>query len=156
MSSFIIEKQKTVCVTGHRNLKNDLDREKLKSVLLTLCVEGYKTFLVGMAVGFDTLCFNLLEEIKREKEIKIIACIPCIDQAKKFSFLKKKEYERMLSVADEKIIVSQEYTPWCMQKRNEFMVDNSSVLVSYLRENKGGTANTVNYAKKKKIKIIMV
>jgi uncharacterized phage-like protein YoqJ len=62
----------------------------------------------------------------------------------------------MLSVADQKIVISEEYTAWCMQKRNQFMVDNSSVLISYLRENKGGTLNTVNYAKKKNIKIIEV
>ncbi len=156
MNSFIIEKEKTVSVTGHRVLRNDLDREKLKNVLFTLSIGGYTTFLTGMAIGFDTLCFNLLEEIKKQIDIKIVACIPCLDQAKRFSFSQKREYERMLSVADEKIIISEEYTAWCMQKRNQFMVDNSSVLVSYLREEKGGTANTVNYAKKKNKKIINV
>ena len=156
MINFSIDKEKAVSVTGHRILREDLDKEKLKNALLTLAIGGYNTFLVGMAIGFDTLCFNLLEEIRRIKEIKIIACIPCLDQAKRFSFSQKKEYERMLSVADQKIVISEEYTAWCMQKRNQFMVDNSSVLISYLRENKGGTLNTVNYAKKKNIKIIEV
>ena len=37
-----------------------------------------------------------------------------------------------------------------------FMVDNASVLVAYLRQNKGGTAFTVNYAKSKNIDVIYV
>ena len=60
----------------------------------------------------------------------------------------------MLSVADQKVYVSKEYTAWCMQKRNEFMVDNCSVLVAFLRQEKSGTGNTVRYAVKKQVMII--
>jgi hypothetical protein len=87
--NFSIDKEKAVSVTGHRILRQDIDKEKLKNALLTLAIGGYDTFLVGMAIGFDTLCFNLLEEIRKEKEIKIIACIPCLDQSKGLVFLKR-------------------------------------------------------------------
>ena len=60
----------------------------------------------------------------------------------------------MLSVADEVIYVSREYTPYCMIKRNMYMVDNSSVLVAYKRRESGGSANTVNYALKNGVKVI--
>ncbi|MBQ7348842.1 MAG: DUF1273 domain-containing protein, partial [Clostridia bacterium] len=68
----------------------------------------------------------------------------------------KKEYKEMLNSADDRIIISEKYTSYCMQKRNVFMVDNSQFLVCYLRDNKGGTFNTVNYAKRKNIEIINV
>ena len=48
-----------------------------------------------MAVGFDTVCFQILEEIRRLLPIKIIACIPCEHQDQKFSFKQQKEYKRM-------------------------------------------------------------
>ena len=62
----------------------------------------------------------------------------------------------MLSVADQKIVISEEYTAWCMQKRNQFMVDNSFAVLCNLKRNTGGTYNTVNYAKKQNVFVINV
>ena len=148
IENVIINKDYTVCVSGHRDVERNFDKEKLKGIFIKLIEGGVDTFLVGMAVGFDTICFHILEELKSEFNIRIIACIPCITQSYKFNILQKKEYERMLSVSDEKVYVSKEYTPYCMFKRNKFMVDNSTVLVCYLRKSSGGTYNTYNYAKK--------
>ena len=151
-----IIKEKTCAVTGHRVLGEDFDDRLLRSVFLTLINMGYNTFLCGMALGFDSVCFKVLEKIREDIDIKIIACIPCKTQSYKYSYKQKKEYERMLSVSDEKIVLSEEYTPYCMQKRNMFMVDNCSVLVSYLRINRGGTFNTMSYAEKTGVKIVRI
>ena len=156
MSEIFIIKANTVCVSGHRVLENDLDINKLKIVFENLINNGIDTFLIGMAIGFDTLCFQILEQFKKQKNIKIIACIPCLSQADKFSEKQKKEYDRLLCVADQKVLLSQEYTPSCMQKRNMYMVDNSSAVICYLNKNKGGTYNTVKYAQKKGIYVINV
>lgn len=149
-----IDKISACAVTGHREITEEIDVEKIKSVFYKLIESGKTVFLVGMALGFDTLCFNLLEQIREEKKIKIIACIPCDTQSEKFSYKDKSEYERMLKSADKKIYVSREYTPYCMFKRNMFMVDNSSVLVAYKRKEAGGTARTVKYAEKQGCMVI--
>ena len=44
-----------------------------------------------------------LSNIKQEKQIKLIACIPCENQDYKFSVEQKQEYKNMLSVANTKI-----------------------------------------------------
>ena len=152
----IEEKIVSCAVTGHRKIKEDFNVKNVEIVFINLVKKGYKNFYVGMALGFDQECFKILEKLRKENEIKIIACVPCIDQAKKYSFKDKKEYERMLKESDKVELISREYTPYCMMKRNMFMVDNSSVLVAYLRENKGGTKNTVEYAKNKGIEILYV
>ena len=82
--------------------------------------------------------------------------MPCPEQPSKFNQRQKEEYFRLLSIADEKKVLSEEYTPYCMQKRNEFMVDNSFAVLCYLNRNSGGTFNTVNYAKKKNVFVINV
>ncbi len=151
-----IIKEKTVSVTGHRNLREDFDREKVKEVFKNRIELGYDTFLIGMALGFDTECFKILEELRNLKPIKIVACIPCERQDQKFTIEQKKEYKKLVDSADEKILVSKDYTPYCMQKRNMFMVDNSGLLIAYLRNIKGGTKNTVEYAKKQNVSIIFV
>nr|MBO4518090.1 DUF1273 family protein [Clostridia bacterium] len=152
----IIDKARTCAFTGHRVLKSDYNSAELTRVIKILIGGGFDTFLVGMAVGFDTECFKILEEIRKETPVKIVACIPCENQDYKFSAAQKAEYRRMLSVSDEKIYVSKEYTNTCMFKRNAFMVDSASVLVAYLNNDKGGTYQTVNYAKRQKVKVVLI
>ena len=57
-------------------------------------------------------------------------------------------YESIKEQADKVVYTSEEYTRGCMHKRNRHLVDNSSVCIAYLTESKGGTAYTVDYAKK--------
>ncbi len=151
-----IEKEKTCAVTGHRTVLSDLSKKNLKQEILKVINKGVDTFLVGMAVGFDTICFNVLEEIRKEIPIKIIACIPCPNQDKNFSLSQKREYERMNDVSDRRLLISKSYTSGCMLKRNRFMVDNSDYLICYLRQNRGGTFYTVTYAKEKNKNIIKI
>lgn len=152
----IIDKIRTCAFTGHRILKSDYNKTELTRIINDIIDGGFNTFLVGMAVGFDTECFKILEELRKKRPIKIIACIPCANQDYKFSPEQKAEYKRMISSADEKIYISEEYTKNCMFKRNMFMVDNSSALIAYLNSDRGGTYQTVNYAKRKNVKVVII
>ncbi len=154
--NFEIIKEKTCAVTGHRDIDKNFDREILRIIFLKLIEEGYDCFLIGMALGFDTMCFQILEKIREKKDIKIIAVIPCLTQDYKFSVEDKKEYQRMIKSSNQKIILSKDYTPYCMTKRNMFMVDNCSLLISYLRRESGGTFKTVKYAESKNVEIIKI
>lgn len=156
MKEIIIEKAKTCSVTGHRVTYKDLNLEKLKEEFIKLIKDGYDTFLIGMALGFDTVCFQTLEKLREENNIKIIAVVPCKNQSYKFTSEQKEEYQRMLQVANETLYISQEYTKNCMIKRNDFLVKNSSSIVVYLRRDFGGTFYTYNKAKKENIKIIEI
>ena len=147
----------TCSVSGHREVKKDLDETVLRNIFTKLIKNGkINTFLIGMAIGFDTICFKILEEIRKTEKIKIVAVIPCKNQDYNFNVQQKLEYDRMLSSADEKFLVSEEYKKGCMQKRNRYLVDNSSVLVAYVRKEKGGAVYTKNYALKKGVPIIEV
>ena len=152
----IIDRARTCAFTGHRNLGRDFNKAELERVIKGLIKGGFTTFLVGMAVGFDTECFKMLESLRETENIRIIACIPCKTQDYKFSEKQKEEYKKMLNSADEKIYVSEEYSKNCMFKRNMFMVDSASILVAYLNTDRGGTFQTVNYAKRKNVNIIMI
>ena len=156
MSEQIINPSRTCAVSGHRILSKNIKREQVEEIILKIIEKDFDTFLVGMALGFDTLCFSILEEIRKQKPIKIIACIPCEEQPDKFTEKQREEYFRMLDSADQKIYVSKKYSSKCMQKRNEFMVDNSSILLAHCVREFGGTANTIKYAIKKDKPIIKV
>ncbi|MBO7187351.1 MAG: DUF1273 family protein [Clostridia bacterium] len=150
-------KEKTCAVTGHRFNLSGLNLDKLKNEFINLIGAGYENFLIGMAIGFDTVCFQTLEELKKTyPNIKIIACVPCVKQYARFNQKQKEEYFRQIKNCDDVKILSSEYTPTCMFKRNKYMVDNSSVLIAFLNKKSGGTYNTVKYAVEKGIKIIYV
>ena len=91
----------------------------------------------------------LLNLKKKYKDIKIIACIPCSNQDQYFSQEDKLRYANLLEKVDEKVILANAYYNGCMQKRNIYMCDRADVLLCYLRQEKGGTAQTVNYFKRK-------
>ena len=156
MIEFDENRKRSVCITGHRTLEKDITKEYVEEWLNKAIDKNFDTFYVGMALGFDTLCFQVLEKIRKKRKIKIIACIPCPSQPVKFSFFQKLEYYRMIKSADEKVVLSETYTPYCMQKRNQYMVDHSSAVLAYLRRNYGGTANTVNYAKKNGVPVRII
>jgi uncharacterized phage-like protein YoqJ len=48
-------------------------------------------------------------------------------------------------------VISQGYSPAVYQLRNEWMVDRSSRVIAVYDGKAGGTRNTINYARKKKI-----
>jgi uncharacterized phage-like protein YoqJ len=147
--------QTTACFTGHRILKQNFDEYLLIDTINSVLERGYKTFLVGMAKGFDMKCFEVLLTLKKP-DVEIIACCPCKNQADGYSKTDKLRYENLLSKADKVIYLSEEYINGCMQIRNRFMVDNSSLLIAYMYAERGGTLYTVNYAKKKKKEIIFI
>lgn len=147
-------KEKTCCFSGHRILPASFDIESLKKLVYRTVNDGFDTFLCGMAIGFDAACFKVLEEVKEANDIKIIACVPCNTQSKFFNKKQKKEYERMISKADEVVNVADDYYDGCMMDRNVFMVDNSSRLICYLNYGHGGTYSTVKYAAESGIEVI--
>ena len=76
----------TVALSGHRVLAKNFDVSALGRALDELLRQGAECFLCGMALGFDLLCGELLAERKAAgAAFKLVACIPCADQAEKFS-----------------------------------------------------------------------
>lgn len=153
-------RDKTVCFTGHRDiplLKKASVSKHLRTVVIELIKEGYVYYGAGGALGFDTIAAKTILDLKREyPNIKLILVLPCHSQADRWSERDKIIYEEIKAKADKVVFVSQEYTRDCMFRRNRHLVDNSSVCVCYLTEEKGGTAYTVSYAKKNNLKVINV
>lgn len=149
-------KNKTCAITGHRILLDDIKYQKVKADLLEIYNKGYSVFLVGMAIGFDLLCFEALQDLKADgNDIKVCAVIPCEGQEKYYSSEEKEKYLRFVSLADYVAKEERTYFRGCMLKRNDYMLDNCSYLYAYFKgSEKGGTLYTVNGAKKRNITVL--
>ena len=140
----------SVCLTGHRMIlpqEVQILQHTLRDTVEKCYHLGYRYFLCGGALGFDTLAENVLLQSRSEyPDIKLVIVIPCSSQADRWNPKDRKIYQDILKQADDVIILSDFYYAGCMQTRNRFMVDHSSMCICYMTQMKGGTWSTVRYA----------
>jgi uncharacterized phage-like protein YoqJ len=121
--------------------------------------KGVTAFITGMALGVDMWSALIVLDLKKTvcPNIKLICAIPCKNQTNKWVKERKEEWEKIVSEADEVIYVSdKDYTDTCMQKRNEYMVDESDYTIAVWDGSNGGTKNCIDYAKKKGMEITYI
>lgn len=172
---------KTLTFTGHRPNKlygYDLKHPKylelnkfLEEILERKIIEeGYDTFISGGALGFDTVAFLSVKNLKKKyPHIQNILAIPFENQPIKWSQKDKNLYKWMKDTADKVIYVDAEegynrtnaeigaFHKDKLMIRNEFMIDNSEFLIAlWDRDYKSGTGHCVRYGKKKLKNSIMV
>ena len=151
----------TAAFTGHRFVDASLRehvRKRLTRAVLDAYGNGIRNFISGFAIGFDMMAAEVVVSLKQTyPDIILTAAVPFKEQAARFGFYDRKRYDRLLEVADEVIVLSERYYPRCFLDRDEFMVNNSSLLIGYYdgRE-KGGTFYTIRKAMAQNIPIVNV
>ena len=160
------EKKECCCFTGHRpeklpwggreddplclSLKRRMDR-----TLDTVVRQGYRHFLCGMALGCDLYFGEAVLRLKeRQSGITLEAAIPCPTQADRWTKRDRARYERILAGCDYQTMVSHRYDPWCMQRRDRYMVDHASMIIAVYDGTSGGTAYTLGYAMRKGLFVV--
>ena len=127
-------REQTVCFTGHRQIPLERDREirlAAESTVRDLIMQGYDTFLVGGALGFDTLAQLTVIRLRREFPfLRVVMAIPCREQDSRWNSQDRAVYRQLCRLADETILLREEYTDDCMLVRNRYMVEHSSRCVS--------------------------
>ena len=153
-------KIKTVCFTGHRSLPAEEIPEiskRLENTLITLIEQGYCYFGAGGALGFDTLAAQIILRLQEHyPQIRLILVLPCRDQTRGWPQDSVDIYEDIKHRAGKVTYTAENYFRGCMQKRNRHLVDGSSVCVCYLTKSTGGTAYTVNYARRMGLRVINI
>ena len=129
------KRQHRCCFTGHRPNKLDYSENEIKPLLKTAIdnaiSEGYETFITAMADGVDIWAAEIvLEKKKRNDALRLICAIPHPDFEKRRGFFEERRYNRILKNADYVTIISDHYYRACYQKRNEWMVDRSSLVIA--------------------------
>jgi uncharacterized phage-like protein YoqJ len=151
---------KTCCFTGHRSL-NGAEKLKvvvrLRKVIRELVKQGIAFLGAGGALGFDTLAAQTILDMKKEyPQLRLILVLPCEDQTRGWRSEDIAVYEDIKRRSDKVVYVSREYTPDCMHRRNRHLVDHSGICICYLTRNSGGTAYTVDYARRKGLCVINI
>ena len=117
---------------------------------------GFRYFYCGMAMGFDLLAAEAAISLKSKlKELKLIAVIPHPDQTRLWDEKDKELYNKVLKKANRRILLSDSYSRDSLLKRNDYLLENSSLLIAFYNGNKrGGTYYTYRRALRKGMDVI--
>ena len=147
------EKNITVAFSGHRTYQGEAC-EELRCVVARLYDEGYRRFLCGMAWGFDLAAGETVAELKRtHSDVELIVVVPYEGFYRLFHADDAEQYKRVAGAADAIVVVSESEGKVAYRMRNDYLVENSSVLVAWFDgQPRGGTAYTVRRARRKGVR----
>lgn len=160
--SIIPPSENSCCFTGHRpkyyrfgtdeshpdclNIKVRV-REKCKYLISEM---GVSHFISGGALGLDTWAMEEVLALKKEYCHVTLECVlPYAGMIERFTLPDRERYNRIAPQLEVITILNQHYHRYCMQQRNEYMVDHTQYVIAVWTGQRSGTANTVNYARKR-------
>ena len=150
-------REQTCCFTGHRNIKDEEIEDFLPfliRIIKRLIHEGTTTFVTGGAIGFDTVCAEVILQLReRFPQIRLIVVAPYKDQSANWDTFHRHKYQIIKEMCDEYICLSDNYYKGCLLARNRYIVDISGQCIAFCKEKSSGSAYTVNYAEKKGVPV---
>ena len=160
--------EKTCCFTGHRpeNCGNPqifqhpqllpILQDRLTQAIISKIQAGYTHFICGLARGTDLLCGEIVLALQNTyPQIQLCLAIPCENQTRNWPSRDIARYKHLV-LSGEIVYLNRPYTQYCMQARNRFMIDHSSAVIAFYNGKKGGTQNTLLYAKQRGIDITIL
>ena len=164
---------KSCAVTGHRPTRfkfkyqeNNAGCKRLKKRLhdqfVLLYEQGVRRFYVGGALGVDLWSGEILLRLKEQEEyseIELIVALPYAWHDSDWDERSKNRLAFLTQHSAKTVTVSDTPGPEAYKARNYYMVDHADVLVAVYdngRAIRSGTGQTVNYARKKGLPIILI
>ncbi len=130
---------------------------RLKDEIYSAVQRGYTDFLCGMALGTDTWAaegvLEVRETLQQVKPIFLHAYLPFPRQDEKWNAKHRQRYRGILERCNSVTVMSSQYLPDCMERRNQAMIDRADCLIAVYDGKNGGTKNTIRMAHEKGIEI---
>ncbi len=157
--------EKICCITGRRpnhfpfpygkTPETATYKKRLEQALVHLIEEeGVTRFITGGALGIDLDVAEIILQLqKKHPTVSHLLVIPYQNQGGRYALNDKIRYNDIAKKSSS-IVLAEHYTRWCMQQRNEYMVDEAQIVAAFVSgEKTGGTYNTIRYAQRKQKRI---
>lgn len=146
----------SVAFTGHRYY-DGRDDEVLTDLLERLYGEGFRRFVSGMAPGFDLAAAEAVVLLRaRHDDVELECAVPYRGFDRGLTADDGDRFRTLLSVADRVTYVAESYSTGVFHRRNDFLVDNCSLLVAWWDGRRSGTGYTVARARSMRRRIINI
>ncbi len=162
--------KKSCAFTGPRALKlpwrfneNDARCIKLKEILRSetekKIKQGVTTFYTGGQNGIDLIAGEIVIELKKVYDIKLIVVLPYETIADYWNENIRNRFFDMMVCADMQITLNSRYKKGCYRQRNEYIVKNSEALIAVFNESfkkRSDTYQAIKMARMRGLEIIMI
>ena len=142
----------TITFCGHSNFSFDNTiKQKLKNLLLQeIRKNSACKFYLGGYGDFDSLCLNILKEIKADfPTIELLFITPYLNDNYSKLETAKLYYDGIIYPPLENVP-----RQFCISKRNEWLIKNSSFLIAYVSHTFSNSYTWMQKASKRGLKII--
>lgn len=125
-------KNLTVCFSGHRTFSRGDDGGRLAEAVEAARADGYRTFVSGMAAGFDLAAAEAVLRLRASgADVRLVCAVP---------FAGHINDESVVALADEVHILAPEYAHGVFYRRNEWMVERSGRLICWYDAGTGSSS----------------
>ena len=133
------------------------ERQSLRDKIVESVKEKMNEFCADMAMGTDIWAAEIvLNRKKTNKDLHLICALPHPNFESRRSMTEKMRFNKIIKKADIVKDINDHYFTGCYQVRNEWMVDRANLVIAVFNGQKSGTKNTVDYAKRKGVKVINI
>ena len=149
------------CFTGHRPEKLRIGEKRLAQMLekeiRKAAAGGFTTFITGMARGTDLVAAEIVLRLReRDGRLKLICALPHPGFGLRWSGGWTERFRYVLDQANLVRTICPCFSYDAYQIRNEWMVDHSGLVIAVFSGERGGTKNTLDYARRKGAACIII
>ena len=139
-------KEQTVTFFGHRDAPDSISSALKEKIIEMITTIGIKDFYVGNNGNFDFYVQGVLENIvKKHNDIRFSVVLSTINETAIGAKQKYTVFPEGLENALPKFAIS---------KRNDWMINNSQIVITYVRHNFSNSHKWLEKAKKKGLRVI--
>ena len=149
------------CFTGHRPSKLTISEKRLAELLETeikrAIESGHTTFITGMAKGTDLVAAEIVLRLREcDPRLKLICALPYPGFGQRWGGGWTERFQRVLVQADLEQTICPAFSYVSYQARNEWMVLHSSLVIAVFNGERGGTKNTLDFAKRNGVPCVII
>lgn len=151
---FFISMDRICSFFGHRDIFCDLSDELKNAIETAITEHSITTFFVGDRGSFDRQASGAVLAMKKKYEqIRLVLILPYFtNKLNEYKEIYERQYDEIIIPS----ILDGVHPKGAITKRNRWMVDESVLIISYIKREGGGAYNTVKYASKRNKCIINI
>jgi uncharacterized phage-like protein YoqJ len=132
--------------------------EALKKEIVKMIEENFVTYFIsGMAIGAELYAAKIVLDLKKQySQLFLEGALSCETQANNWREKYREQYFNILAECDKTILLQTHYSDNCIQKQNEYIVNNSDYIIAVWNGKPYGTGKTVKYAQSKGLEITKI
>ena len=126
-------------------------KEKLREIIWGLYCNGYDSFYLNCEYGIPLWSAEIICALKKYNDIELNIVMPYEEQANDWYEDQRERYFSVHSLADDVYMLTKQYYDDCYDDTEEYMIDQSDLLLVFGFKNSGDFLHGIKYAREKEV-----